>query len=209
MAANLRRCISLIETAEAVENDVARTLRAITARDPGEMAQGQVRLADEAARGAQAAAQRGARLKEQARLCAEHADDVLADLERRKADRQTLLDELPRRLAELRRAAPQAPRRDPPPRNGADAARYAQEAHREWQESVASLAQARQATATALRNIATAHERAARANERSANAGVGDVAEHERMAGMHRSAALAARKRAQQLHDQAGVSEGC
>jgi hypothetical protein len=133
----------------------------------------------------------------------DHGDHVLADagepgvavrpgtLARATVDSSALLEssrhqrlaDIDRRLAELRQTRPEVPGDDPAPQAGRDAQWCAREARRHWQESVAHLQQTRQLTAEALCWAAHAHDRAAWANERSARAGIGDVAEHNRMAG--------------------------
>jgi len=91
-----------------------------------------------------------------------------------------------------------------------DAQKCAREAQRHCQDAVAQLLQARQLAAEALCRSASAHDRAAEANARSADAGIGDVANHNRMAAFHRAAARTNRQRAQQarsLSDQEPGSE--
>ncbi len=112
------------------------------------------------------------------------------------------LAEIDRRLAELRRP------RLPLPGNGVaaellwQAQRHAMEADRHWRESVAHTLLVRQLVVQAFENAARAHQRAAEADERTAQAGIGDVAEHQRRAEFHRAAAEADRQRAQQIQSQ-------
>jgi len=71
-----------------------------------------------------------------------------------------------------------------------------------WQESVAHLLVSRQLAAEAFDRAASAHDRAAEANARSARSGIGDVAEHRRMAVLHETAANADRQQAESIWDQ-------
>lgn len=68
------------------------------------------------------------------------------------------------------------------------------------------------ASVRALRRAAEAHERVAREHERAAASGVGDTAEHERQAAVHRAAAAADTQRADQfrslLQDQTDDGRG-
>ena len=168
--AALQRSIAVMETLSRVETDLAETLRAI-AQDGGEHAAQRLRLADQAAQEAQAAAETAKRMHRQAR-----------------------------RLAEIltlhQPGTPVAATVDGPVR---DAQRRTREADRLRQNSAARSRQARQLVEVALRKAAMAHDRAADANERAARLGIGDVAERRRRAASHRAAARADRQRAQEL----------
>lgn len=273
--ADVARSIAVMETAGRVESDLAETLRALAAQDRGEAAARRLSLAEDAVRGAQAAAETAECLRQQARRRAEHDDvvalrqaleqaaTVLGDLARaanriarvladlagrngseleprqqelataasaaaqhardlaqtlhrladtdqaetqvhgtpvadpvavrtlRKSSASQRIADIDRRLGELGVARPADSGDSPVPTAGPDARRRAEEASRHWQEAVAHLLQARQLTAEAFCRAARAHERAAEANARSARAGIGDVAEHNRMAEFHRAAANA------------------
>src|SRR5215831_5915299 len=274
------RSIAVAATLSQVEEDLAETLRTMAAQAKGTVAARRLRLAEDAERGAQAAAEHGEHLRQQARRWADHADvvalrhaldhagTVLAGLARAEDDiadilthlasrdgsdlstqRQHLaaqaqaagqhardlaqaphqlaetdaastqpapaprtvgggaalesalhqrLADIDRRLAELQLARPKPPGDDPPAQVMEDAQRRVRQAQQPSEDGVAHLAQARQLAAEALDRSATAHDRAAEANARSAAAGIGDVAEHNRMAAFHRAAAQADRQRAQE-----------
>jgi len=194
MLADLTRSIAVAETARRVEEDVAETLRTLAAQGKGTVAARRLRLAEDAARGARAAAEYGERLRQQARRWAEHAG---RSVPLKSALHQRLAD-IDRRLAELQLAGPKPRGDDPAPRMVRDAQWCAQEAQRHCQDAVTHLLQARQLAAEVLDRSAGAHDRAAEANARSAAAGIGDVAEHNRMAAVHRAAARADRQRAQE-----------
>jgi len=194
MLADFTRSIAVVETVRQVEEDVAETLRTLAAQAKGAVAARRLRLAEDAARGAQAAAEHGERLRQQARWWAEQAG---GGVPLKSALRQRLAD-IDRRLAELRLAGPKPPGDDPAARVVRDAQRCAQEAQRHCQDAVTHLLQAQQLAAEVLDRSASAHDRAAEANARSAGAGIGDVAEHNRMAAFHRAAAGADRQRAQE-----------
>jgi hypothetical protein len=194
MLADFTRSIALAETVRRVEEDLAGTLRAMAAQATGTVSARRLRLAEDAARGAQAAAEYGERLQRQALRWAGHPD-MVAPLE--SVIRQRLAD-IDRRLAELQLVRPKPQGDDPAPQVMRDAQWCAQEAQRHCQDAVAHLAQAQQLAAEALGMSASAHDRAAEANARSAGAGIGDVAEHNRMAAFHRAAAQADRQRAQE-----------
>ena len=74
--ADFAHSITLMDSISRVENDLAETLRAMAAQDQGEVAARRLRLAEDAAKGAQAAAKKSERLREQARHWAEHAGRV-------------------------------------------------------------------------------------------------------------------------------------
>jgi len=284
--ADFAHSITLMETISRVENDLAETLRAMAAQDEGEVAARRLRLAEDAARGAQAAAKKSERLREQARHWAEHAGRVqlhqaldravavLVDLDRAESnladtltnlascsdpdlavrwrqaareasdaarqarDRAHVLRELTQadgsgtqpeatpvadmaddpalpaptrhqrladidgRLTELRQARSAPSGRDAA-QAVAEAKRRAGEADRLLQASAAHLRQTRQFADNALRRAATTHDHVAKANESSARAGIGDVAEHKRIAAVHRAAAEADRRRARESQGQA------
>jgi len=291
--AELAQSIAVVETACRTESDLAQTLRAIAGHDHGEAAVRRRRLAEDASRGARAAAHASERLQEEVRRRAEHSDaialrqaldhvarvvaeltraendiaDILTDLaERNDPDltaqqrqlasaasaaaqyarklAQTLhqlaptdavktesdpsppantetgralmesstrrrLADVDQRLTELRQARlTAAPEDGRDQRASADALRRAVLARRHWQESVANLLVSRQLAAEACSRAARAHDRAAEANARSARAGIGDVAEHRRMAHLHETAASADRQQAQKIRDEsAGPAE--
>lgn len=221
--ADARQAIALVEAAGRVESDLARTLHALAAQGHGEASARQLRLAEDAARGAQAAAATSARLGQLAGRLAEaaqYADDLARDLRLRAAadavvsqpgpalatdiHRGQVLDESPasrrladidRRLAELRRARLMTTG-DLGPQGGKDAQRRVLEAGRHQRESAAHLQRTQQLTVAALLRAARAHDRAAEASARSARSGIGDVAEHNRRAAFHRAAANADRQQA-------------
>jgi GAF domain-containing protein len=64
------------------------------------------------------------------------------------------------------------------------------------------------AAVTAFRRAARAHDYASKAHERSSQLGVGDVADHEHLAEVHRIAAEADRQRADEIDSQAGAATG-
>jgi hypothetical protein len=70
------------------------------------------------------------------------------------------------------------------------AQRHAAEAH-------AAALHVLAASVSAFRRAAEAHERVASANDKAAAAGIGDVAQHERQAALHRAAAAADWQRAE------------
>ena len=104
--ADFTRSIMLMETIGRVENDLAQTLRAMAGQDGGEAAARRLRLAEDADRGAQAAAKNSERLQQQARQWAEHAEmqalhqaldhtaAILADLDRAERGLADLLTDL-------------------------------------------------------------------------------------------------------------------
>jgi len=216
MLTDFTRSIAVVETVRRVEEDVAETLRTLAAQAKGTVAARRLRLAEDAARGARAAAEHGERLRQQARRWAGHTGVVAlrpaldhvgpqpgqAPAAARTAGRNVPLKsalhqrlaDIDRRLAALQLAGPK-PTGDDPMR---DAQRSAREAQRHCHDAVAHLLQARQLAAEVLDRSASAHDRAAEANARSAGAGIGDVAEHNRMAAFHRAAARADRERAQE-----------
>jgi hypothetical protein len=280
--ADFTRSIMLMEAIGRVEADLAKTLRAMAALDGGEAAARRLRLAEDAAKGAQVAAEKSEHLRRQARHWAERAGrvqvhqaldramTVLVEAHRAETDLAGTIEDLARygdpdvavrwrrTAAEASAAARQARDRaqvlrelartdgsgaqtegtpaadsadDPAPpvasrhlrlgeidrslselrqtRSGpaggdtaqamAQASRRAGQADRLLQASVAHSRQTRQLAENALRRAATAHDRAADANERSARTGIGDVAEHNRMAAVHRAAAEADRRQAREL----------
>src|SRR5262249_37708571 len=67
------RSIAVAATLSQVEEDLAETLRTMAAQAKGTVAARRLRLAEDAERGAQAAAEYGERLRQQARRGAEHA----------------------------------------------------------------------------------------------------------------------------------------
>src|SRR5215470_1877718 len=93
--AELAQTIALVETACRTESDLARTLRAMAGHHRGEAAARRLRLAEDASRGARAAAQTSERLQQHARRRAEHDDEI--------ALRQAQ-DHVARVVAELTRA---------------------------------------------------------------------------------------------------------
>ena len=213
--AGFTRSIAAMEMAARAEEDIAGTLRTIAGQTKGAVAVRLLRLAEDAMRGTQAAADHGERLLQQARRWAEHADMValrqepdhagtlLARTAEEGAPREHVfhqrLADIDRRLAELQLARPkQQPDDDPAPRMTRDAQQCAREAQRHCQDAVAHLLQARELATEALYRSASAHDRTAEANARSADAGIGDVANHNRMAAFHRAAARANRQQAQQ-----------
>lgn len=74
--ADVTRVIAVMETTGRVESDLAETLRAMAAKDRGAAAARRLRLAEDAAQGAQAAASASDRLQEHARRWAVHADEA-------------------------------------------------------------------------------------------------------------------------------------
>jgi len=76
VSADLARSIALIEMVAQIEKDLAASLRSMAAQDGSEAAARRLRLAEEAIRGAEAAAERSAHLRQVARRWAEHADPV-------------------------------------------------------------------------------------------------------------------------------------
>jgi hypothetical protein len=200
--ADFTRSIALAETVRRVEEGLAGTLRAMAAQATGPVSARRLRLAEDAARGAQAAAEYGERLRQQALRWAGHAGMVAP---REWAFHRRLAD-IDRRLAELQLVRPKRLGDDPAAPVMQDAHGCAQEAQRHCQDAVTHLAQARQLAAEALDLSASAHDRAAEANARSAGAGIGDVAEHNRMAAFHRAAAQADRQRAREARIISGQS---
>jgi hypothetical protein len=74
--AGFMQSIAVVEMAGQVEGDLAETLRTLAAQATGVAAARRLRLAEEATRGAQAAARTSERMREHARRWAEHADVV-------------------------------------------------------------------------------------------------------------------------------------
>jgi len=117
------------------------------------------------------------------------------------------LADISRRLAELRQTcAKPAPSDEPAEQQRLQGQWRVQQADRHHEESVTHLLQTRHQAVQAIHRAAAAHDRAAEAFARSAAAGVGDVAERQRMAAFHRAAAKADRQRAQETQDQAAAT---
>jgi len=105
---DFRHSIALMEAVSRVENDLAETLRSMAGQDGDEAAARRLKLAEDAARGAQAAARISARLHEQARRWAERAEAatvgqalehtarVLADLDGAESDLAAAFTDLAR-----------------------------------------------------------------------------------------------------------------
>jgi len=283
---DLMQSIALLEASCRVESDLAQTLRAMAAHRHSEAEARLLRLAEDASRGARAAAKTSESLRQHARQREDHDDDlalrqaldhiawVIAELARGANDitgiltaladandpdltarrrqlasgassaaqhardlAQTLhllaqadggktesdgtsaanpatdrapiqlstprrLPEVDQRLTELRQAKLTT---EPGDRQdlsaGPEAVRRARLAYRHYEESVAHLREARQLSVAALDRAASAHDRAAEAYARSARAGIGDVAEHRRMAAFHEAAANADRQKAEKISD--------
>lgn len=191
------------------EHEVAGTFTDLAGRNGPDLAAQYRQLAAAAS----AAAQRARGLAQILhRLAHEDADKTSPDgapaagpvAERRAvSSAHPRLAEIEQRLAELRQARLTVPGGDSGAREGPDPLRRTRLAHQHWQESVAHLLESRQLAAEAFGRAASAHDSAAEANARSARAGIGDVAEHRRMALLHEAAADADRQQAEKIRDQA------
>lgn len=106
--ADFRQSIALVQTAGRIEHDLAETLRAMAREDNGVAAARRLRLADDAARAEQAAAETSERLRQRARwqaeqddvialsLVLEHAATLLLELAREENDVAGILSDLAR-----------------------------------------------------------------------------------------------------------------
>ena len=119
----------------------------------------------------------------------------------REVSIQQRLADIERRLGELRHDWPVRPDRGRAAELLSDAQRHVREADQHLRESTARTQAVRQLVAQAYQSAARAHDHAAEAHERSVRAGVGNVAEHKRMAEFHRAAAEADRQQRANLEN--------
>lgn len=93
--AGFKRLIAVMETTARVESGLAETLHAMAAQDTGEAGARRLRLAEDAAQGAQAAVKHSERWQQHARWWAEHTDVAALD---------QALEQAGKALADLARA---------------------------------------------------------------------------------------------------------